>query len=255
MSDVTATAFHLSDLTDLYAEAQAASLPPFPTGSSTWVYERADGTYTVLRSFETGHLPNAILTVLTQKENAAITTTRLVFQQPITLTTRDIGNSLVLDGLSLSNPELAGLVTITAVNTAAKSVDIDVISQQGHDFSADPSKAPWVRVLREVRFANRAAVTASQYAFIVADLVWIDADANPPSVSVSDAELTYSTPIPVSLSVIFPVNVDQHWAVLQWTGTTWETVRNQPHRVDTSTISETAIYHAGTQSGRSANDH
>ena len=218
VGDASQTAFHITDLPTLAKTLIQGAIPLFPTGSATWVYERADGTYTVLNSFDTGPVPNAILKTVTVNEDTTVTTTRIFFQQTITLTNLDVGNYLVIDGLSLSNPELQGLVTILDVNTASNYVDITTVGTFGYDFTLTESTAPIVRVLRQVRFPTRAAFIASGYAFATGAMVWIDNDLG-----------------------------TGLWDVLQWNGTTWNVIRSQPHRVNPRTISETVIYSAGTQ--------
>ncbi len=264
LSEVLYTIFHYSnngvnDVTTLYTPTFQAGLVPFPTASLTWVYERPDGTYTVLRSFDIGPLSsdpmpintaNAILKIITNNEDPTIpnTITRIIFQQPLSLNpllrgvsgigcagalcngsasvspvippppnVSDLGNYLVIDGLSLAVPEFQGLVSIVAINLATNSVDIAIAGTTGYDFTPTPSTAPLVRVLREVRFASHATMLAANYAFAVGDLVWLD-------------------------------QAPRYWAVLQLSGANdWTRVREQPVRTDATTISETVIYSQGTQ--------
>ena len=216
LSDVTQTAFHITDLPALYTTISQAGLIPFPTGSTTWVYARADGTYTVLQSFETGSVSNSILAVVTSAEDDTVTTTRIVFQSLMTLTSADVGNYLIIDGTSLSIPELQGLVTILDVNTGGNYVDITTVGTQGFDFSVSNAVPPLVRVLREIRFPTMTDLVASDYAFTLGDLAWLD-------------------------------NTNGRWTVAQLENGGWFIVRTQPYRTDPHTISETVIYSAGTQ--------
>lgn len=216
LDEVEYTAFSIDDVPEIYKTCFDAGTIPFPTGSSTWVYKRADGTYTVLRSFEVGVAPNAILTVLSNIDDSTVTTSRIVFQHPMTLTENDIGNYLVIDGSTSTSPELQGLQTITAVDPDSNSVDLMMILTTGYDFAATPDEAPFVRVLREVRFANRNALNSASMQFQMDDLVWIDADSN------------------------------GLWTVLQWTGVYWIIHRSQPPRPDPYRITETVIYELST---------
>lgn len=215
LSDVAYTVFYISTLGDLYANLVATSpTAPFATGTLTWVYERLDGTYTVLESFETASLPNAILKIQTVNEDDSISplASRIFFQSPINMTINDVGALLVIDGQTLAQPDLVGIQTITSVNLSFNYVEVNVLGTMGSDFTAFPANAPFVRILREVRFATLDALTAVTYAFNIGDLAWIDNYSN------------------------------GQWAVVQWDGTTWNVVRNQPLRIDATTISDTVIY-------------
>ena len=163
-----------------------------------------------MQSFETGDIPNAILQVVTAGENPGIVYARIVMQAPITLTENDVGNYLVIDGSSFSAPELQGMQTIVRVDVIDNYVEVNVSGTQGYDFASNPSTtAPFVRVLREVRFPEQAAIP--DYTFDDGDIVWIDDYSN-------------------------------GWAVLQWNGSTWTAIRNQPPYIDSTAISETTIY-------------
>jgi len=158
--------------------------------------------------------------IVSNAEDDTVTTTRIYFQAPITLTEADVGNYLVIDGLSLSSLDLQGLQTISVVNTVDNYVELVATSNSGHDFTATPLEGPFVRVLREVRFVDRSALASAAMVFAIGDLVWIDHDTN------------------------------DRWAVLQWDGVSWDTstiVRSQPSRTDPIAISETVIYEQGTK--------
>ena len=212
LTDVDYTAFNISDVPAIYETEFLAGNVPFPTDSRTWVYERADGTYTVLECYETGTTPNQILKTVTHAEDITVTLTRIYFQRPINMTTGDVGNYLVIDGQSLSNPELQGLQTIVDVNVGLNYVDVNVVGSAGHDFTSDPSNAPFVRILREVRFATLSALMAAPYVWQISDFAWID---------------NYS---------------GGQWAVVEWNGASWAVARNQPLRVNSKVVSETVIY-------------
>lgn len=215
LSDVVNTAFYLTDIPTIYT-AQTGTVTPFPAGSRTWVYEQANSTYTVLESFETSATPpNAVLTILTNAEDDTVTTSRVIFQQTFNITTLDVGDYLIIDGQTNTTPNLQGPQIITAVNVGTNSVDLQPVGTQGHDFTSDQSAAPLVRILRSVRFADTAAIPA--YPFATGDLVWVDNYAS-----------------------------DQ-WAVLQWSGTAWVAVRNQPPLMNSAVISETVVYEQGPQ--------
>ena len=218
VTDVSETAFNFADVPAIYTTLQQSGITPFPTGSSTWVYQRAeDNTYTVLRSFETGSVPNQLLTTVSNAEDDTVTTTRLFFQHTFTLTTADVGNYLVIDGLSQSAPELQGLQTILDVNVGSQYVDLVTVSTSGFDYTMTESDAPFIRVLREVRFVTLSALLSSGYVFAVNDMAWID---------------NYLS--------------SGQWSVVQWSGSAWNVIRTQPLRADPTTISETLIYSAGT---------
>ena len=216
LSDVLYTVFSIIDIPGLYFQSFAAGTTPFPAGSSTWVYERADHTYTVLRSFETGYMPNAILTVTSVAEDPTVTTSRIYFQQTMYITPADVGNYLVVDGLSQTNPDLQGVQVILDVNVAGNYVDLETVLTVGFDFTSMPASAPFVRILREVRFPTRAALVAANLPFGYGDLAWIDADTN------------------------------GLWAVVVWRRGGFLTVRSQPPRTDSRPISETVVYEMGT---------
>jgi hypothetical protein len=214
LSDVSYSIFHIADLETLYATLETEVATPLATGTRIWVYERDDGTFTVLESFETGSSPNPVLKTVSNNEDITVTTTRIYFQNPINMTSADVGSFLVVDGQTKSDPELHGIQTITAVNVSDNYVEVDVVSLTGFDYTNTELSAPFVRILREVRFATQANVNASGYVYNVDDLVWVDDFFS-----------------------------SGQWAVLQWDGTSWTAVRNQPHRVDPTVISETVIYH------------
>jgi hypothetical protein len=174
--------------------------------------------YTVLKTFDIGlnNLSNNILVVTTVKEDSSIKTMRVSFQLPMTLATDDVGNYLVIDGATLTSPELQGIQQIIAVYPALNSVDIVTIGTTGSSFLNNLANAPSVRILRSVRFATISAINPN-YSFNVGDLIWIDA---------------------------YTVN---RWAVLQWDGAEWNLYRIQPHRIDPTTIGETVIYKSGAQ--------
>jgi hypothetical protein len=171
--------------------------------------------YTVLRSFDVGGTtPNQILAVTTSNEDPTVTTSRVSFQQTMTIYSDDIGNYLVIDGATNSSPDLQGIQTITAVYPATNSVDLLAVGTLGNSFLNSLTTAPEVRILRPVRFSSISTINPN-ISFNVGDLVWIDA----------------YTP-------------DQ-WAVLQWNGAGWQLYRLQPHRIDPTAIAETVVYSAG----------
>lgn len=205
--------------------------------------------YEVYRSFDIGPFNNGIIQPLaptlfnTPNEDASLSSTRLYFQSLLSLSEKDVGNYLVIDGLANTSPELQGLQLITGVHTAAPmsaaiggsaasptmsaaiyyAVDIQAIGQRGSSFIAqqttgEDNEAPICRVLRSVRFPTVAAIDTNFYHFTTDDLVWID-----------------------------DYNATGQWAVLRWTGTTWAVSRLQPYRIDSKQISETVIYQAGAQ--------
>ena len=284
-SDVTNTVFSISDIPTEYQTLFLNGIMPFATDTRTWVYQRADGTFTVLESFETGTVPNSILTVQTHTENVAVSTavSRIIFQNLINMTTADVGDYLVIDGSSLSNPDLQGAQIIATVDAdtfifptsgstssgatvvnftsttglvvgqvvfglniapgtiissfivnvsvtlsiattgiipdstnitfAPNYVEVSVAGTAGYDFTSDLSSGPFVRILREVRFAILSDLTSSGYVWQVNDIAWID---------------DYSGGL---------------WAVVQWNGSAWVVIRNQPLRTDPTTVSETVIYY------------
>jgi hypothetical protein len=216
LDEVDSTAFSISDIPAIADAATQQGIIAFPAGSRIWVYERGDGTFTVLRSFDTGATPNIILQVVSPTDDPTVTTSRIIFQHPMTLTANDIGNYLYIETSSESNPDLQGVQVITAVNTGANSIDLEAVISQGFDFTTKPTEAPFVRVLREMRFANRAALAAASTTFVESDLAWIDADTN------------------------------GLWSVLSWNGANWEVKRVQPQRPNPSLIAETVIYELAT---------
>lgn len=212
LNDVTYTAFHGTDVPSLYQGDVDVGIVPFAVGTRTWVYERDDGTYTVLESFDTGSTPNTIIQVLTKNEDISIVNTRIVFVNTMNLTTDDIGNYVVFDGQSKSDPELQGVQKISAVNVGGNYIEVSLLGITGHDFTSELSLSPVVRVLREMRFTNPSALASASYLFPTNDLAWID---------------NYS---------------DGRWAVVQWNGSAWVVARNQPDPIDSGVISETVMY-------------
>lgn len=233
LSDVDYTVFRFGDLDTKYNELISNSKIPFATGTKTWIYEKNDRTYTVLESFDTGRTgipflmgsskfgdnlltndisPNKISKIITKSEDSSVKHTRILFQNKMTLTSGDVGNYLVIDGSTNSNPELQGTRLIVAVNVIENYVDINDVSNSGHDFTGDIN-SPIVRVLREIRFQTETQLFSSTNAFNINDKVWID-----------NYMSTYK------------------WAVMQWNGSTWNVIRNQPIQIDSTIISETVLY-------------
>jgi hypothetical protein len=216
LGDVDNTVYHLTDLPALYTTLSLAGLPTLVVASTIWVYERADGSYTVLEVFETGAQPNALASVVSAAEDASVTTTRLYFVAPLTTTLADIGSYLVIDAPSNSTPELEGIQTIIAIDPTLNTIDIETISSAGYVYTSDAGTpaAPFMRIIREVRFASLAALNACGYQFAAGDLAWVDG---------------------------------RPWQVMQWTNQQWLAVRQQPNRIDPSHITDTTVYAAGTQ--------
>ena len=144
---MAATSFNLTDLGIVYTTLFNEAVTPFATDTLTWVYDRGDGTYTVLESFETGSDPNQVLKVLTGNEDPTLTFSRVVFQHPINMTLDDIGDNIVIDGLTNASPELQGIQVVTNVSVDGNWVEVDVIGSVGFDFTSDPTNAPYVRIL------------------------------------------------------------------------------------------------------------
>jgi hypothetical protein len=182
--------------------------------------ERGRHPFDVLRSFDIGMLtdvvPNPLLLITTQFEDSTVTTCRISFRYPMTLTSEDVGNYLVIDGNTLSQPELAGCQIITAVHPWLNAVDIAAIGQKGTDFNNTPDAAPIARVLRSMRFDTLSAINPT-YTYNPGDLIWLDHYA------------------------------PQQWAVLQrQADNTWALHRLQPRRIDQQKLAETVIYRAGS---------
>jgi len=220
LTDVANTVFAWADVPTVFSQELQAGTATLPAGERLWVYERADLTFTVLESFNTAALPNALLSVLApvigSTDRTATQTTRLTLSQPLNLQQSDIGSYIVIDAPSLSYPDLHGVATLIAINFANNTIDIDSVSTQGYVYLPTDT-APMVRILREMRFPDLATLMVAGYDWMIGDLAWIDGSATMP------------------------------WTVQQWDGGEWSLARQQPLRNNPTTISETLIYAAGTQ--------
>ncbi len=219
LTDVQYTSFSTSNLSAFFATHYSINgTPPFLAGERVWLYD-VDGTWDVWRVFETAATPNTINNVVTPQQDATVTGIRLYFDLPTTITSQDVGATVVIDNSTYSTPDLMGISTILTVNTASNWIEIDAVASAGFSFAASSNSKPHLRIFRSVRFATNSALAASANPWSMNDLVWINNDNSTPGA----------------------------WAVYAYTGSTWSLERNQPARIDPTSIENSVLFSAGSQ--------
>jgi len=253
LSEVQYTAFRLDDLPDLYTEPGTLA-----EGERVWVYDQPDYPWTVLRVCPLGQ----VLAVISAADDPTVVRSRIVFREPHGLTEADIGARIVVDGLTLSEPDLAGVQVIYAVDVAGNWIEVGYGSSKGHDFTDEPENAPEVRILRSVRYRGRAEVMAdTRFQPAEGDLAWVNGDTTQPvgiwapetkymdGDMASYGDTTYRCVTTHTSGTDFePQNWEaMPWAVLRYTDGEWRTARVQPQRMDPHCIAKSMIYTVGSR--------
>ena len=213
-TEVDYNLFYTYYMNSVYTSAITVGTPVFTTQDRIWIY---DDPYTrswnVYEVFEIGSYPNYIINTTTVAEDVTVQGLRIYFANTINITSNNVGESIVVDGLAHCTPEIQGIQTITAVNTISNWIEVDVAGTKGFNFANSVFAEPNVRIFESVRFANIAAWNASPLLFANGDMVWIDMDNTQSNV----------------------------WSVYENIGT-WSLARVQPVQVDPRRIIESTIY-------------
>lgn len=222
LTEVDYTVIDDASIPQLFLElaAQGSSLI---AGDCIWVYNTTD-SWKVEKAYwaSTTNTSNIIAQVITGNGLGA----KINMTSPHGLTSmNDVGRQVVINGLTRSVSDLQGVHTITAV-TSPTSFTIDADCSVSYFWvtdgvtaaqATDPSNAPGVLVLKNIRFSTPAAMTAA---------TWL---------------------LPVDHDLIY---VDQAtaggWVVMRYLSGSWSTYRQQPIRVDGGKIDRVSIYDLST---------
>jgi hypothetical protein len=249
LTEVQEVVFDFDDIPSLFDEATDSLIP---LGTSIWVHntpkarEFTDGDNTVVITGNDGwdvyrcyNLSNdgnvnTINSVVTRAEDVDIVTTRIYMAHPHGLTTDDLGSQVVFDSSTLSDPDLSGVQTISAITD--DYFEVLVLGKAGYDFVANEEIGPQVRILRTVRFkttndfittmTNRPGVQEGEYVYV---------DNQPWRV------------LQMSLSTQETDDYDDDDIFLTEEVPYWQVVRQQTKRMDTSRWASSLIYDLKTQ--------
>lgn len=211
-SDVQYTSTNINNLPLYYKEQLVNGITVFNTGERIWVYKNNENTWDVLRVFDIGTTPVSIANIIAPSSTNQYT--RIYVNGTINLTNNDIGDYLVIQGQTNTNPNINGLTTIMAFDNTNGTIDISYPISQGFDFTtATNVVSPYMKILRSVVFENQMSI--ANYEWLPTDLVWI-------------------------------LNNYNGMCIQSYETGTWVSVRNQPNRIDPSTIKTSSVYNNTT---------
>jgi hypothetical protein len=180
--------------------------------------------------------PNTVSNVITFAEDPTLTTTamRIKMARPHGLSLMDVGRYIVFGGSTMSEPELDGVQTISAVSE--DWFEVLTTGKRGFDFVTNSMVGPEVRILKSVRFNSVSAFNAEMRSRIGSkddDLAYVD--GTPWRVmkrSTAQQETDDYDVDGITLTVDVPY---------------WRIVRVQPKRVDVSRFTSSLIYDLKTK--------
>jgi hypothetical protein len=269
LSEVNYTSFAPSNLGSYFTSAFNSNLSVFNTGERVWIYDNnigtantgSDNTWDVWRAFDIGLVPNPVIQVSTPTEDPTVIGMRVYFQYPLTITEADIGSYMIITNSTYSTPDLIGVQTITGFDIAGQWIEVDQIGSIGYTFGGTTLQ-PLARVFRSVRFADNAALNAT----IVYSVYEAGSASDASNFYINDAFDDFTLEagsLTDSVSLVSNVNTD-YWnvgdlvwvnndsgtglyAVRMWDGEEFVVIRNQPVRIDPSSIITSTIYEATSQ--------
>jgi hypothetical protein len=230
LTEVNYTALKITDVAALYkTDAAVINKDPLPVGSRIWVYDNGLGDWDVLRVSNMSYdgTPNTILRVEPDPITDAFIGAHIYLAKAHGLTSADIGSYMVVHSVARTDREIVGVNRITGVGSDWVAIDAQIDTGYrwvDNGFGAslptanDPEDAPLIHILRSTRFADATALNAASWFFpVINEVSYLDQD--------------------VSIG----------WKVVSWDGTTWQTIREQPQKIDTSRVLSTLIYDTTSQ--------
>lgn len=233
LSDVQYVVTNPNNLQPYYTNQLTLGDTVFNTGERIWIYQMDESLWSlnqsninpwdVLRVFDVGCNSTGILGSSTVTISNIIPPsssnqyTRIFVNGSINLTQNEIGNYLIIQGSSNTNPNLNGLVTIMAYDNTAMTIDISYPITQGYDFATSTGVvSPTLKILKSVLFADNNSIP--NYNWLSSDLVW--------TVNINNNTTNYQ--------------------ILSYETGQWIAIRNQPQRIDPSTIKTSSVYNNAT---------
>ena len=259
LSEVQYTSFNVDDLGTFYESSYNNGVYVFNTGERVWIYNN-NFTWDVWRVFEISDIPNEITQIVVPSVDPTVIGMRIYFQHPLTITESDIGNTIIITASTLSTPDLIGVQTITNFDIAGQWIEVDQAGSAGYEFDGTVPQ-PSCRIFRSVRYSNTQALlnsvvysvfevnnladntTTFDYDNITYDTFQ---DANIEIGNASDtvdvSNLYNSYWIPGDIAYIDDESGTGLYSVRQWNGSDFVVIRNQPTRINSSSIITSTVY-------------
>lgn len=217
-NEVDLAAFRPSLLNTLYDAAK--SLPTYMRlDTRIWLYDNDHGTWDVMQAYPIG--PDNILVdrfeTPTEDETLDFYRTRVVFNQKHNLTNSDVGSRILFAGRTLTDPDMEGFVLLAEIEDEY-TVLVEAAGLAGYEFEEAMNTLP-VFIFRSVRFTTLAdfQTFCGRFAPRPNQIVYIDDMGN------------------------------GTWGVQKWSGSAWETIRQQPKKIDTHRINSALVYDRKTR--------
>ncbi len=220
MSEVTRSLFRIRDLEAIHTDQ------PLVLGDKLWVYEDSNFLWNVYRVFNLSrdNADNRVTKTVTGEERGDNTgRVRVYFQRSHGLNADNIGARLIVTADTRSSPDLSGVHIIR--NVGDEWVEIDAPADLGYVWiptdesetgAADPENAPSALIMRSMVFPTSVAVTAAN--------AWLKPQTND--------FIYYRNP---------------SWVAERWNGSAWVIARQEPNKIDNSSIVNSLIFNTGSR--------